>query len=139
MTEGESIKEILQQHLGQGGFHAALQLKLVDADQDSGTVTIEAPFQTLFERAPGSRQWHGGPIAAIVDIAADFAIFAQLGHGVPTANMRVDFLRPAVDTDLVARGKVVQVGRTLAVADVEVSGQQKKLIATGRGTYVTRS
>lgn len=139
MTEGESIKEILQQHLGQGGFHAALQLKLVDADQHSGTVTIKAPFQTLFERAPGSRQWHGGPIAAIVDIAADFAIFAQLGHGVPTANMRVDFLRPAVDTDLVARGRVVRVGRTLAVADVEVSGQQNKLIATGRGTYVTRS
>ncbi len=139
MTEGESIKEILQQHLGQGGFHAALQLKLVEADQDSGTVTIKAPFQTLFERAPGSRQWHGGPIAAIVDIAADFAIFAQLGHGVPTANMRVDFLRPAVDTDLVARGRVVRVGRTLAVADVEVSGQQNKLIATGRGTYVTRS
>ena len=138
MTDGESIREILQQHLGQGGFHEALQLELIDADQDSGTVTIKAPFKTLFERAPGSRQWHGGPIAGIVDIAADFAIFAQLGHGVPTANIRVDFVRPAVDTDLIAHGKVVRVGRTLAVADVTVVGQQEKLVATGRGTYVTR-
>lgn len=138
MNDGEGIKELLQQHLDRGGFHQALQLELVDADQDGGAVTIRAPFQTLFERAPGSRQWHGGPIAAIVDIAADFAIFAQLGHGVPTANIRIDFIRPAVDTDLMIHGKVIRAGRTLAVADVEVMGQQGRLVATGRGTYVTR-
>ncbi len=138
MNDGEGIREILQQHLGQGGFHQVLRLQLIDADQENGTVTVKAPFQTVFERGPNSRQWHGGPIAAIVDIAADLAIYAQLGHGVPTANIRVDFIRPAVDTDLIAHGKVIRVGRTLAVADVEVVGQQDKLVATGRGTYVTR-
>ena len=137
MTDGEGIKEMLQQHLGKGGFHQALELELIDADQNSSTVTIKAPFQTLFERAPGTRQWHGGPIAAIVDIAADFAIFAKVGYGVPTANIRIDFVRPAIDTDLMVQGKVVKVGRTLAVADVEVVDQREKLVATGRGTYVT--
>ena len=138
MNDGEGIKELLQQHLDRGAFHQALRLECLDADAAGGAVTIRAPFQALLERAPGSRQWHGGPIAAIVDNAADFAIFAQLGHGVPTANIRVDFIRPAVDTDLKVHGKVIRAGRTLAVADVEVVDQQGRLIATGRGTYVTR-
>lgn len=137
MTDNDGIKETLQQSLAKGEFHEALGLKLVAADQERGLVTIEAPFRQLFERGTGSRQWHGGPIAAIVDIVADFAIFAKLGYGVPTANIRVDFLRPAIDTDLVAHGRVVKVGRTLAVADVEILNQQKKCVATGRGTYIT--
>ena len=137
MSDGDGIKETLRQNLAKGAFHEMLGLELVEVDQNCGLVTIKAPFQALFERGPGSRQWHGGPIAALADIAADFAIFAKVGYGVPTANIRVDFLRPAIDTDLIAHGKVVQVGRTLAVADVEIVNQHEKRAATGRGSYVT--
>lgn len=137
MNDSDGIKETLRQNLNTGAFHEMLGLELVEVDENRGVVTIKAPFQTVFERGPGSRQWHGGPIAAIVDIVADFAIFAKVGYGVPTANIRVDFLRPAIDTDLIAHGKVVQVGRTLAVADVEIVNKDEKCVATGRGTYVT--
>lgn len=137
MGDGDGIKETLQQSLAKGAFHEMLGLELVDLDQGRGLVTIKAPFRALFERGPGSRQWHGGPIAALADIAADLAILAKVGYGVPTANIRIDFLRPAIDTDLIAHGRVVQSGRTLAVADVEILNQQEKLVATGRGTYVT--
>lgn len=137
MSDDDGIKEILRENLAKGGFHEMLGFTLMDLDQDSGLVTIKAPFQALFERGPSSRQWHGGPIAALADIAADFAILAKVGYGVPTANIRVDFLRPAIDTDLIAHGKVVQIGRTLAVADVEILNQDEKCVATGRGTYVT--
>ena len=137
MKDSDGIKDTLRESLAKGGFHQALGLELVEVDKDRGLVTIKAPFQTLFERGPGSQQWHGGPIAAIVDIAAEFAIFARLGYGVPTANLRIDFLRPAIDTGLVAYGKVVKAGRTLAVVDVEIMNQHAQCIATGRGTYVT--
>ncbi|MGH8240249.1 MAG: PaaI family thioesterase, partial [Steroidobacteraceae bacterium] len=45
-------------------------------------------------------------IASLVDIAGDFALIAVLGHGVPTINFRVDYLRPAVGTDLIERAQV---------------------------------
>jgi len=137
MSDGDGIKETLRQNLAKGSFHGMLGLELLDLDEGRGLVTIKAPFQVLFERGPGSRQWHGGPIAALADIAAEFAILAKVGYGVPTANIRVDFLRPAIDTDLIAHGKVVQIGRTLAIADVEILNQHDKPVATGRGTYVT--
>ena len=137
MSDDDGIKETLRQNLANGGFHEMLGLELMDFDQGCGLVTIKAPFQACFERGSGSRQWHGGPIAALADIAADFAILAKIGYGVPTANIRIDFLRPAIDTALIAHGKVVQIGRTLAVADVEIVNQHDKCVATGRGTYVT--
>ncbi len=137
MKETKSIKEVLSHHLSTGGFHEALKLELLEVQEDEGVVLIRAPFQPLHERGPNSGQGHGGPISAIVDIAADFAIFARVGYGVPTADLRIDFLRPAIETDLLARGKVIKAGKTLAVADVEVTDKNDRIVALGRGTYVT--
>ena len=50
------------------------------------------------ERRPGTRQFHGGPIAAFIDIVGDFAIGMLVGGGVPTINLRIDYLRPAIGT-----------------------------------------
>ena len=52
------------------------------------------------ERLAGSGQMHGGPIACLVDTAACYACMLVLGHGVPTINFRIDYLRPVIDTDL---------------------------------------
>ena len=35
------------------------------------------------ERRAGTRQFHGGPIAALIDAAGDFAIGMLIGGGVP--------------------------------------------------------
>jgi hypothetical protein len=32
-----------------------------------------------FERRPGTRQFHGGPIAAFIDVTGDFAIGMMVG------------------------------------------------------------
>ena len=46
-------------------------------------------------------------------------------------------MRPAVNTDLHAKGMVRRAGRTLAVADVEIANDDGKMIAIGRGILST--
>ena len=53
-----------------------------------------------FERGAGTGQWHGGPIAAIIDTVGDYALIMALRRGLPTINFRVDYLRPAIKTAL---------------------------------------
>jgi uncharacterized protein (TIGR00369 family) len=71
-------------------------------------------------------------------LAGDFALIAVFGHGVPTINFRVDYLRPAVGTDLIAEARVRRAGRTIGVVDIDVSDTTGRLIALGRGCYGTQ-
>jgi len=112
-----------------------VQLENIDDALDQ--LTLRLPFSAAIERSPGAGQHHGGVIASLIDIAGDFALFWLLGHGVPTINFRTDFLRPASNTDLLARAVVRRLGRTIAVCDVDVLSEEAKLIAVGRGTYAT--
>jgi uncharacterized protein (TIGR00369 family) len=56
---------------------------------------------------------------------------------VPTINFRTDYLRPAINTDLLAHARVRKIGRTVAVCDIDVVSENGKLLAIGRGTYAT--
>ena len=92
-------------------------------------------MRSELERRPGTRQFHGGPIAAFIDIVGDFAIGMLVGGGVPTMNFRTDYLRPAVGSALVAVARVRRAGKTASVVDVEVVDDEEKIVALGRGTY----
>jgi uncharacterized protein (TIGR00369 family) len=61
-----------------------------------------------------------------------------LGHGVPTINFRVDYLRPALHADLLACARVRKAGRTIGVVDIDVTDSDSRLIAIGRGCYGTQ-
>lgn len=119
-------------------FISFCRLKVVGLDLGAQTLTMYAPFRPEFERGPGSRQWHGGPIASIIDIVGDFALAMLVGGGIPTINFRVDYLRPAIDTGLTAKATARRLGRTVGVADVDLLDDKGTLIAVGRGSYAIR-
>jgi uncharacterized protein (TIGR00369 family) len=102
-----------------------------------GLVEIRLPFREEFLRADGSDWLHGGVVSALIDIAGDYAILTEVGVGVPTVDLRVDYLRPARRGDLLATGRTVRVGRTVSVADVEVRSEGGELVAVGRGVYAS--
>jgi uncharacterized protein (TIGR00369 family) len=131
---GATMRDMLR---GGTGFHAFLQMDLVAHDAEAGAVTIKVPWRPEYERGADTRQWHGGPIAALIDIAGDFALVAKLGRGIPTINLRIDYLRPAVDTDLTARARTLRAGRSIGVVDIEVVDDQGRVVAVGRGSYST--
>ncbi|HEV8226953.1 MAG TPA: PaaI family thioesterase [Methylomirabilota bacterium] len=116
-------------------FLGFLQLRAVALDHDAGTLTVTMPMRPELERRLGTAQFHGGPIAAFIDIVGDFAVGMTVGGGVPTINLRIDYLKPAVGILLTGTARVRRTGRTVALVDVDVHDEKQSLVAVGRGTY----
>jgi uncharacterized protein (TIGR00369 family) len=121
--------------LDRSPYQRFLGLRLVRAGD--GEVEILLPFREEFLREDGSDWLHGGVISALVDIAGDYAVVTRVGQGVPTVDLRVDWLRPARRGDLLATGRVLRTGRTVCVADVEVRDERGTTVAVGRGVYAS--
>ena len=130
-------KDELQQRLGHSAFIDFLNLTVVSADPAKEEVVMRAAMRPEFERGRGTGQWHGGPIAAIIDTVGDYALVMTLGRPLPTVNFRVDYLRPAIDTALVVTARVRRSGRLVGVVDIDVSNETGQLVAIGRATYAT--
>jgi uncharacterized protein (TIGR00369 family) len=137
MSEAPLGKEAIQERLGRSPFIAFLNLTVVSADAGRPQLVVRAAMRPEFERGAGSGQWHGGPIAAIIDTVGDYALAMLLGRPLPTVNFRVDYLRPAIDTALVVTATVRRSGRLVGVVDVDVADDAGRLLAIGRATYAT--
>ena len=127
--------EQVQAIITRAPFHQWLGLTVVAVGDDS--IEIKAKWREEWVVNVERRYTHGGILAALIDLAADFAMIKQTGRGVPTIDMRVDYHRAAMPGDLIARGKVVRFGSQFATAAAEIIDGDGKLIATGRGTYFT--
>lgn len=118
-------------------FHEFLNMTVEAADPDTGVVVIRLPFVPSFARSNKAPQIHGGVTAALIDIAGVYAVATVIDRTVPTINMSVEYLRMAEGSDLIACARVIKAGRSIGVADIEVSDENDRLIAVGRGTYST--
>jgi uncharacterized protein (TIGR00369 family) len=118
-------------------FHRWLGVRLKALDADS--VEIELPWREEFSSDPEIHYAHGGVLASFIDLAADYAVAARLGRGVPTIDLHVDYHRPAFPGALVALASVVKLGGTVGVAEARVFDAKRALVATGRALFLTRA
>ena len=130
-------KADIQKLLDNSPFIAFLRMEVTDLDAEKQQVTIRTPMRPEFERGAGTGQWHGGPIAAVIDTVGDYAAAMVLERALPTVNFRVDYVRPAVNTALNAVGTVRRLGKSVGVVDVDVFDDRGALVAIGRATYST--
>jgi uncharacterized protein (TIGR00369 family) len=134
MTE-EMTPERVQELVTRGPFHRWLGLKVVAVHDDG--IELTATWREEWVVNPDRGYTHGGVLAALVDLAADWAMVKKLGRGVPTIDLRVDYHAAAMPGDLVARGKVVWLGGQFSTAEAHIYDSNGKLVASGRGTYFT--
>ena len=116
-------------------FMSTLDLKVLALDADKSELTVRMPLHAGLERRQGTKQFHGGAIASFIDVVGDFAVGMTAGGGVPTINLRIDYLKPAVGDALTATARVRRAGRSVAVVDIDVLDEKGALVAIGRGTY----
>lgn len=116
-------------------FHRFLGIKLEDYSTEAGSITLSLKARDTFSRSDNQVELHGGIIATLIDIAGDYAVALRVGHGVPTINLRTDFLRLARGEKATATARLVRCGRSIAVVDIEVIDETGQLVAVGRGTY----
>jgi uncharacterized protein (TIGR00369 family) len=116
-------------------FHQWLGLTVMSVSDDA--IELKAKWRQEWVVNLERGYTHGGVLAALIDLAADWAMVKQTGRGVPTIDLRIDYHRPAGRGDLIARGKVIRSGSQFATAEAQIFDQDGKLIASGRGTYFT--
>ena len=135
MSEAKFTMESLEQRLQVGPFNRWLGFKVLKMDGNG--LELKATWREEWVVNPDRRYTHGGILAAIIDVAADFAIAVQLGRPVPTIDIRVDYHKAAMPGDLIAKAKVVRMGGQYSTAEAYVYDQEGALVASGRGTYYT--
>lgn len=82
---------------------------------------------------------HGGVVATLLDIAMHAAIHT-LGLVCLTLDMTTNYLAPAICQEgLNVEGAVINVGKSVTVAEGNLYDNHGKLVATARGTFTTRS
>jgi uncharacterized protein (TIGR00369 family) len=125
----------LQRLLDASPVHRALRLRVVRADDASVRLAAEAGPEHTGE--DGSQFLHGGVVATLLDTAATFALIQATGVDWGTADLRVDFVRPAPAGTLHADATAVHVGRRLGRASAELRDPSTaRLLATATGTFV---
>ena len=108
-------------------------------------VVIEASDDSVLTCLPISHR-HGRPggtlsgpaMMMLADTAAWMAIMTQIGVRLlaVTTSLHIDFLRKPELTDLMARSRVLKLGRKLAVTEVELfSKGSTELVAKAQVTY----
>jgi uncharacterized protein (TIGR00369 family) len=138
-TETPNVAEaFIRTMLERPPLHQWLKPKLLALDVAAGTLTVLLPYRTELSRSTDQADYHGGIIATLIDLAGHACLAAKLGRRVPTIDMRVDFLRTAVDTDLKATAKIVRAGQTIGLCEVAILDERGRMIAAGRCVYSTR-
>src|SRR4029450_8235677 len=108
-------------------------------DAREGWVRLRVPARDELRNAVGAPV-HGGVLSALVDMAgggapATMAAGAAGGVGQSTLDLNVSFLS-AARGDVVAEGRILRRGRTIAVGEASISGDDGTLVAVGRATYM---
>ena len=134
MTEEMTVERV-QELVSRGPYHEWLGIK-VKAVHDDG-IELTATWREEWVVNPERRYTHGGVLAALIDLAADWALVKRTGRGVPTIDMRVDYHAAAMPGDLTVKGRVVRAGGQFSTAEASVYDSDGKLLASGRGTYFT--
>jgi uncharacterized protein (TIGR00369 family) len=127
--------EKVQELITRGPYHQWLGLKFI-ALYDDG-IEIKATWREEWVVNPQRRYTHGGVLAALIDLGADWAMVKRLGRPVPTIDLRVDYHTAAMPGDLTVRGKIVRMGSQFSTAEAQVLDAEGKLLASGRGSYFT--
>jgi uncharacterized protein (TIGR00369 family) len=134
MSENLTLERV-RELVTRGPYHQWLGLKVVALHDDG--IELMATWREEWVVNPDRRYTHGGILATLVDIGGDWAMVRKTGRGVPTIDLRIDYHSPAMPGDLTIRGKVVRMGGQFSTAEAHVFDAAGKLLASGRGTYLT--
>ena len=135
MSEESITIEKLQHLITRGPFNRWLNFTVLKAGDEG--VEMKAAWREEWVVNPDRRYTHGGILAAIIDVAADYAIAVKIGRPVPTIDLRVDYHKAALPGDITAKGRIVRLGGQYSTAEASLYDPEGALIASGRGTYFT--
>jgi uncharacterized protein (TIGR00369 family) len=113
--------------------------KLLEIDPEQGTLKVAFEAKPEFINPFGII--HGGFLAAMLDDTLGAALAATLGADefAPTIELKVSFIRAACVGPLVAEGRVVHRGKSVAFLEGELRTIEGQLLATASATVLIQT
>ena len=100
-----------------------------------GWAKIRLPFTEKLANGIGVA--HGGAIFSPADSAVGMALvgLTTKDESISTLEMKINYLKPLTEGEIIAEAKIVHKGTMTAIGDVEVKDGTGNLIAKGLATY----
>ena len=119
---------------GMSPFWDYVGMKEVELENGHSVIRVEITENLLQRRGIV----HGGMLATLIDAAVGSAVRSTLSDEQysATVELKINYLKPATGIYLLATGKVVQRGKTLAVGTAEIVNDEGTLVAMGTGTFM---
>jgi uncharacterized protein (TIGR00369 family) len=126
--------QVISDTVNQSPYFSLLSMEIKDLEWGSSVLEVKLgekhlqPFGYV----------HGGVIASVMDATAFWAVFPQVeeGMGLTTVEIKVNFLAPVQKGKLVAKGRCIKIGKTLALGDATIYDEKGNLIAHGTATMM---
>ena len=108
-------------------------------------LTSVEPGKAVFELDAGPQHanpmgtLHGGVLCDVADAAMGIAYASTLGESesFTTLELKINFLRPFRTGKLIATARMVKAGRTIGLAECDVTDAEGRLIARAMSTCMT--
>ena len=125
--ENPDFERVARERFARQGFMGAIGAWLVEVAP--GRAVVEVPYSARLAHEPGL--FHGAIVGAVGDSAGGIAALTLLAAGADavTAECKINFVRPAEGELLRAEGQVLNVGRRLVIARIDVM-----CVADGKST-----
>jgi len=121
-------------------FNRHLGFKVLEVGE--GYVKTLVPYRQEFIGDPRRPALHGGFLAAVADACGGLAVWPHfdIEDLISTVDMRVDYLRPGPEGDIIAESRVVRTGNRVSVVNTVIyaAGDPGQILAEGRAVYNTR-
>lgn len=117
-------------------------LGIIVEELREGYARLKLPYRDEFVGDRRRPALHGGLIATLIDVCGGTATWTYFSKddGIATLDIRVDYLRPGPDEDLIAESLVLRVGNRVAVVNTRVfAGRNRNtVVAEGKAVYNIR-
>jgi uncharacterized protein (TIGR00369 family) len=126
--------QVLSKLVNRSPYFSLLSMEIKDLEW--GTCVLEVELEEKHLQPFG--YVHGGAIASVIDAAAFWAVFPQVkdGMGLTTVEMKVNYLAPVQKGKLVAKGRCIKMGKTLALGEAYINSAEGNVLAHGTATMM---
>ena len=132
---GEDVLAVWQSRLDISPFQRWLGLQATDVSH--GHFSVMMPWKEDLISNPNPPTMHGGILASLIDLMGLYAVLTTGNIAMATVDLRVDYHRAAGPGDVIAQGTVLKLGSKVSTAETRVLSSENKLLASGRGVYLT--
>jgi len=134
MTDTKHNLELTRHFLSRHQFNHLLGLELVRVHRDG--LTIQVKLRDELMNSGGTL--HGGVTASVADAAVGSALMYLCGRErrFTTVELKVNYFRPVTEGRLVARSRMLRIGTSIAVGQVDLTDAKRRPVGVAIATYM---